>query len=1477
MNVAQLTIEMAANVARLKTDMASARNTVDSTMNSIRKSASLAATALGAIGVGLSVNAFAGWVKNAINAADETNKLAQKIGIAVEEIGGLQLAFQQGGVNAESMQKSLAKLNVNIANGDAAFKALGVSTKNIDGSLRSTTSVLIDIADRFASTQDGAAKTAMAMEIFGKSGADLVPVLNAGGESIRQFNILADQLGLTLDGKTAASAERFNDTLELIGLASRGVANQLMAELLPTMESLAGEFFTLINSGNNLQDVASYIAMALKGLFTVVAGGVEIMRSLLIMTEMTAKVMMAFGSLDFKGAMGVFEETEKRLKENWGTTLGSIDRLWNKTGNTAVEAAAKIVKGTMQSTKSMEDAEKAAKKLADEQEKSLQSAAALLNAITFETETQQMSNVEREIAINLRKLEATGLEENTALYNAYAEAIKSATIDNEAIKERIKLEEEAAKKTQKIAEDYAKEMDQINNQIGQSLTDALVNGGRSAKEFLIDMFRTLILRPILQPIITGGTGAVMAALGMGGSGNAMASGGGAAGAFNIMGAVKTAYDAVAGGFMALGTQAAFAAEAMGSWLVTNTTGYLNSLGGSMMANSGAIGSFTSGAAGIGAGIMAGEFISGGRSVVGGNSLYTTGGGAAAGAALGTFVFPGVGTAIGGLVGGIVGGVVNAAFGSGAKQTTGQSIQGTLTTQGLMDARSATSWSKKGGWFGGGGSGKDFQAISAGLQEFMDDALISVTNAARGYADILGISSESLANATHYFEIPANSAEEATKYLEGELKGYANLLAKTLLVGTNYARENESAIDTLARLATSINTVNSLFKQLGFGLYETSLSGANAANVLVELMGGFDSFSQTMDFFYQNFYTQAEKTAKATENLTAVFESMGIAMQGSREQFRALVDAASASGNPVLLANLLKLAPAFLEITKAAEQANEAIIQQRNQLIARINQMTGSTEQIRNDELNQIDESNRALLQYIYAMEDAAIAQQNAAAAYQFANQAVSDAVSNLRSAIDAEVKNIELTISNQLENALSNLKKQFSDLTNSINSEIDALQNKKSSLTDVLSSIKTIFDFLSNQVYDLMGALRPFETASQGFTFVAQALLTAQRTGVLPDQAQLQRAVGAARTGLGGESFGSAFEMQKANAQFVNNLIQLQKIAGNQQTFTEDQIEKTDQQIELLKLQLEQAKQQYEDEVVRVREFYDAQIKIQTEQLSVMIATRFGINNLGTGINGLNDGILGVSGGVLSVGTAIQNLSSAMSQQQTANAALFAAQKAAAEAAAKSASAAAAAAAAAAASVKEKPFEMTPLQSQIDLLYQNILGRKADMPGLLSWSSSGKNIAQIESEIYGSTEYRRIQIEKMYKDILKRDADAPGLTFWMKSTLGLEEIATSLKQSEEGKLLGYADGGFYPGGMALVGEQGPELINFNRPGQVYTASETGKIMSGDNGNTEEVRQLRLENQAQSRSIVLLQSRMTRILERWDGDGIPSQRYEGATA
>lgn len=88
---------------------------------------------------------------------------------------------------------------------------------------------------------------------------------------------------------------------------------------------------------------------------------------------------------------------------------------------------------------------------------------------------------------------------------------------------------------------------------------------------------------------------------------------------------------------------------------------------------------------------------------------------------------------------------------------------------------------------------------------------------------------------------------------------------------------------------------------------------------------------------------------------------------------------------------------------------------------------------------------------------------------------------------------------------------------------------------------------------------------------------------------------------------------------------------------------------------------------------------------------------------------------------------------------------------------------------------------------------------------------------------------------------------------------------------GYASGGYYQGGMALVGENGPEIINFKNPGMVYNAGQTDSLLGGGEAMIAEVRGLREDNQAQARATVQLQAKMNKILERWDGDGIPETR------
>jgi hypothetical protein len=193
---------------------------------------------------------------------------------------------------------------------------------------------------------------------------------------------------------------------------------------------------------------------------------------------------------------------------------------------------------------------------------------------------------------------------------------------------------------------------------------------------------------------------------------------------------------------------------------------------------------------------------------------------------------------------------------------------------------------------------------------------------------------------------------------------------------------------------------------------------------------------------------------------------------------------------------------------------------------------------------------------------------------------------------------------------------------------------------------------------------------------------------------------------------------------------------------------------------------------------------------------------------------------------------------------------------------------------------MTARQQEIISEFDLVLKRAPTAAELSQYDASGLDRFQIRTELRNSDMYRNRMVNEWYNNFLGRAPTPDRLGFWMGSqppgaggTANIYRAMLDLHQ--QGRL--YKEGGFYPGGMAMVGEEGPELINFSRPGQVYTASETQNIMRGGSDSSSEIRQLREENRIQTRTMVALQNRMTRLLERWDGDGLPSERFEGQTA
>jgi hypothetical protein len=205
------------------------------------------------------------------NLADSLAKTSQQVGVSIEKLQGLFFAGQLSGATTKQVTNGLGQLakRANDASNGLqtsvrSFKALGVQVKNADGSLRSTDALLLDVADKFKAMPNGTKKTALAMELFGRAGRDLIPLLNSGSEGIKKMGKEFSSLGATISSKSAKDAEKFNDTMLRAKVAMTGVRNQIAAAVLPALTEMAKRFVEWAKTGDNVKRALKAIAIGAK-------------------------------------------------------------------------------------------------------------------------------------------------------------------------------------------------------------------------------------------------------------------------------------------------------------------------------------------------------------------------------------------------------------------------------------------------------------------------------------------------------------------------------------------------------------------------------------------------------------------------------------------------------------------------------------------------------------------------------------------------------------------------------------------------------------------------------------------------------------------------------------------------------------------------------------------------------------------------------------------------------------------------------------------------------------------------------------------------------------------------------------------------------------------------------------------------------------------------------------------------------------
>lgn len=186
---------------------------------------------MGGITAALSVGAIVSFAKGTIDAADNMNDLSQRVGVSIKDLAGWKLAADQSGTSLESVAKGVKGLSVYMVEHSDKLKAAGITATDANGAM-------IQLADLFAAMPDGVEKTALAVQLFGKAGMDMIPMLNGGSEGLAKAQEKAAAYARQME-ILAPRADEFNDLIAEMKLNLSALAIEGLIPVLKPLTSMA--------------------------------------------------------------------------------------------------------------------------------------------------------------------------------------------------------------------------------------------------------------------------------------------------------------------------------------------------------------------------------------------------------------------------------------------------------------------------------------------------------------------------------------------------------------------------------------------------------------------------------------------------------------------------------------------------------------------------------------------------------------------------------------------------------------------------------------------------------------------------------------------------------------------------------------------------------------------------------------------------------------------------------------------------------------------------------------------------------------------------------------------------------------------------------------------------------------------------------------------------------------------------------------
>jgi len=213
----------------------SAGGKFSSAMGGVLKTGAAAIAGIGTAAIGAGT-ALAGAASGVSQYGDTIDKMSQKMGMSAEAYQEWDAVMQHSGTSMDTMKASMKTLANAAETGNAAFKELGITEKDLQ---------TMNQQDLFEATiaglqqvDDTTQRTYLAGQLLGRGATELGALLNTSAEDTQAMRDRVHELGGVMSDEAVANSAAFQDSLQDLQTSFAGVKNSVIADMLPSMTSM---------------------------------------------------------------------------------------------------------------------------------------------------------------------------------------------------------------------------------------------------------------------------------------------------------------------------------------------------------------------------------------------------------------------------------------------------------------------------------------------------------------------------------------------------------------------------------------------------------------------------------------------------------------------------------------------------------------------------------------------------------------------------------------------------------------------------------------------------------------------------------------------------------------------------------------------------------------------------------------------------------------------------------------------------------------------------------------------------------------------------------------------------------------------------------------------------------------------------------------------------------------------------------------